>query len=69
MNRYWNLLYIYKNLDTVYAFMILLGVWVAGFGHILDWGTKSKLIVSLFWGLAMIGFAAGLIFIGLTFSD
>ena len=71
MTAYSSLLDIYHQLDGIYLVMIALTVWAACFGHFLDWATphRGKILVSFYWGAIVILYIAGIIFIGLNFSN
>ena len=70
MTRFDALLEIYSNLDSIYAGLILLSVWVALTGHLVDWMTErmSQVIITIYWTLAVIGYVAGIIFIGKVYA-
>jgi hypothetical protein len=70
MTRYQALLEIYKQQDTIYAGMLMLSIWAAGFGQLLDVmiPVKAHFIVDVFWGLVVSLFVAGLVFILVSFS-
>ena len=64
------LLTIYHNLDTIYAGVVMIGVWVATTAHLLDWSTQHhlRILVYLFWGLAVTAYIASLIYIAMSFK-
>jgi hypothetical protein len=70
MTRYSTLLSIYQQLDTIYLAVIMVAVWVAGFGHLLDWMTQRHLtiLVTIFWTLVVMAYMAAMLFIGLSFG-
>lgn len=58
----------YSQYDTIYTGLILFSVWVAGTGHLLDWITarRSRITVSIYWGLVILLYVAGLLMLGLA---
>lgn len=60
----------YSQYDTIYAGLIMLAVWVAGTGHLLDWITshRSRVTVSIYWSLVIILYVAGMLCLGLAVS-
>jgi hypothetical protein len=70
MTRYQYLQIIYNNQDTIYLAMIMISVWAAGFGHMLEWMTQhhARFLVPIFWGLVIFAYMVGMAYIGLRFS-
>jgi hypothetical protein len=70
MTNYQALAAIYTQLDTVYLALIIIAFWVAATGHLLDWATQrhAHALVTIFWGLVVCGYVAGMLFIGLVIS-
>jgi hypothetical protein len=70
MNRYDVLIGIYAHLDTIYAGLILLAVWVATTGHLIDWVSVRgwRVIIPIYWSMLVIAYATAIIFIGLAYS-
>lgn len=70
MTRYSTLLSIYNQLDTIYLGVIMVSVWVAGMGHLLDWMTQRHLtfLVTVFWTLVVMAYIAALLYIELSFK-
>ena len=60
----------YSQYDTIYAGLIMLSVWVAGTGHLLDWITaqRSRITVSIYWSLVILLYLAGMLLLGLAVS-
>jgi hypothetical protein len=71
MTNYLALMGIYHQLDTVYMGVILIVVWIAVFGHILDQLTppRIRLVIPIYWGMALSFYVAAIIFIGTTLSN
>jgi hypothetical protein len=70
MTRLDLLLTAYARYDLIYSGLIMLGVWAAGTGHLLDWITqrRGRILVNIYWTLILILYVAGITFIGLQFS-
>lgn len=70
MTRYDTLLNIYSNIDTIYTGLILISVWAAVTGHLIDWVTVRgwRVLIPFYWTLAVIGYIAGMVCIGLSYS-
>ena len=70
MTRYDLLLSAYHHYDQIYAALILLACWVGGTGHLVDVLTtrRGRVALSIFWGLMVILFAAGVLLVGITIS-
>lgn len=70
MTRFNALLAIYSQLDTIYLGLIMIAVWAAGTAHLLDWMTerKGKIVVTVFWTLLVIAYAAGIVLVGVSYS-
>ena len=70
MTRFSTLLTIYNQLDTIYLGVIMVSVWAAGMGHLLDWMTQRHLtiLVTIFWTLVVMAYIAALLYIGLSFK-
>ena len=68
MERFDRLIQVYKDLDTVFGILILLGVWAASLGHILDAGLHGRVHDVVLWAywimISILGFA-GIVFAGL----
>ena len=60
----------YSQYDSIYSGLILISVWVAGTGHLLDWVTahRSRITLSIFWSLVIILYLAGMLLLGLAVS-
>jgi hypothetical protein len=71
MTRYEYLLIAYSNLNHVYAGLIMVGLWVGGFGHLLDWITKGggKFAKYLYWGTIVAAYIFWLAFILIKFNN
>lgn len=70
MSRYLALQQVYDQQDTVYAGMLMLSIWAASFGQLLDWMTpqKARFIHDIFWGLIISLYVGGMIVILVSFS-
>ena len=66
MTRFNALLSVYSYLDTITTGLILLAVWAASTGHLLDWLTehRGKFLVKTYWFLIVFSYISGLVFIG-----
>jgi hypothetical protein len=58
----------YSHYDTIYSGLILMAVWAAGTGHLVDYLWKGRQIIAIYWTLVIIIYVAGVLFIGLNFS-
>ena len=70
ITRFSTLLSIYNQLDTIYLGVIMVSVWAAGMGHLLDWMTQRHLhfLVTIFWTLVVMVYIGGMVYIGLSFK-
>ncbi|MBE3117661.1 MAG: hypothetical protein IMZ50_02755 [Candidatus Atribacteria bacterium] len=70
MTRFEALLTIYSHLDTINTGLILLAVWAATSGHLVDWITVRgwRVLIPIYWSLVVIAYSAGIIRIGLSYS-
>jgi hypothetical protein len=70
MNRLDLLLTAYRHYDQIYSCLILFAIWVAVLAHLVDWLTvnRGRVLITIFWTLAIITYISGIIFIGLRFA-
>ncbi len=72
MTRYDLLLDYYHNLDTVTTGLVMIAVWAAFTGHLVDFITARegwRFMVPVYWSLVITIYVIGIIFVGLTFSS
>jgi hypothetical protein len=60
----------YRNVDIVTTALVMLAVWAAGTGHLVDWMTEHrfKIAVPIYWSIVITVYVIGILFVGLTFS-
>jgi hypothetical protein len=58
----------YSHYDSIYSGLILMAVWAAGTGHLLDYLWKGRQIITIYWTIIIILYVAGVLVLGLTLS-